>query len=71
MTPLFDESLIDNSRGIVAQSAVDVIERTNKPAGHAEEETVMDYVIANFGTSLIVAFAVGFVVSLIVCARPE
>jgi hypothetical protein len=31
----------------------------------------MDYVIANIGLSVIVAFAAGFVVSLIACARPE
>lgn len=31
----------------------------------------MDYVIANIGVCAIVAFAAGFVMSLIVCARPE
>jgi hypothetical protein len=31
----------------------------------------MDYVIANIGLSVIVAFGAGFVVSLIACARAE
>jgi hypothetical protein len=31
----------------------------------------MDYVIANIGLSVILAFAAGFVVSLIACARAD